>query len=51
MKNQVTANEDNTLKFRDGLYDPKKDKDKSKEMNESGTNDQAQSSGLQYFTE
>lgn len=50
MEKKVTANEDNDLKLRPGLYDPKKDKDKQKEMNESGNN-KKESSGLQYFTE
>jgi hypothetical protein len=50
MEKQVRANEDNDLKNRSGLYDPKKDKKKSQEINESKGNE-PESSGLQYFTE
>jgi hypothetical protein len=48
MKNQVKANEDNDLKFRPGLYDPKKKK--PEELKESGEQPE-EPSGLQYFTE
>lgn len=50
MKNQVIANEDNDLKNRPGLYDPKKDKKKSNGINESVDNI-SESSKLEYFTE
>lgn len=50
MKNQVIANEDNNLKFRDGLYDPKKDKKKPEVIDESGNSDESPRA-LEYFTE
>jgi hypothetical protein len=50
MKKKVTANENNDLKFRPNLYDPKKDEKKSEVIDESGNSEQAPT-GLEYFTE
>ena len=50
MKNNIKANEDNDLKNRPGLYDPKKDKKKSQTIGEDEPDDD-QSSKLEYFTE